>query len=119
MGLAGTAVVSKGCGRGKGAYTVPWRVRMESDPVKLGTMRLMGTFGVPSYISLGDQYMKKIRASSQLSSELAVPGSLGMRAVPFRPTAARCHRGRAPGAILTGFPCFACVLQHDYCGGGV
>ena len=45
--------------------------------MKLGTMRLMGTFGVPSYISLGDQYMKKIRASSQLSSELAVPGSLG------------------------------------------
>ena len=46
---------------------------MESDPVKLGTMRLMGTFSVPSYISLGDEYMKKIRALSYRSSELAVP----------------------------------------------
>ena len=35
---------------------------METDPVKLGTMKLMGTFGVPSYISFGDEYMKKIRA---------------------------------------------------------
>jgi hypothetical protein len=35
---------------------------MEQDPTKLGTMKLMGTFGVPSYISFGDEYMKKIRA---------------------------------------------------------
>jgi hypothetical protein len=34
---------------------------METDPTKLGTMKLMGTFGVPSYISFGDEYMKKIR----------------------------------------------------------
>ena len=27
-------------------------------------MKLMGTFGVPSYISFGDDYMKKIRAGS-------------------------------------------------------
>lgn len=38
------------------------RSRMESDPTKLGTMKLMGTFGVPSYISFGDEYMKKIPA---------------------------------------------------------
>ena len=38
---------------------------MESDPTKLGTMKLMGTFGVPSYISFGDEYMKKIRASAR------------------------------------------------------
>ena len=37
---------------------------MEQDPTKLGTMKLMGTFGVPSYISFGDDYMKKIRAGS-------------------------------------------------------
>ena len=36
--------------------------KMEQDPTKLGTMKLMGTFGVPSYISFGDEYMKKIRA---------------------------------------------------------
>ena len=36
---------------------------METDPTKLGTMKLMGTFGVPSYTSFGDEYMKKIGAA--------------------------------------------------------
>lgn len=46
---------------------------METDPVKLGTMKLMGTFGVPSYISFGDEYMKKIRKWGSL---IAILGGL-------------------------------------------
>ena len=47
---------------------------MEQDPTKLGTMKPMGTFGVPSYISFGDDYMKKIRACKWRGQALFASG---------------------------------------------
>jgi hypothetical protein len=34
----------------------------DKDPAKLGAIRLLGTFDIPSYTSIGDDYMKKIGA---------------------------------------------------------
>jgi len=46
---------------------------METDPTKLGTMKLMGTFGVPSYTSFGDEYMKKIGAAHRFLPSCSAP----------------------------------------------
>ncbi len=48
---------------GRVVFCTPCAAAMETDPTKLGTMKLMGTFGVPSYTSFGDEYMKKIGAA--------------------------------------------------------
>jgi len=48
---------------------------METDPTKLGTMKLMGTFGVPSYTSFGDEYMKKIGAAHRFRPSCSAPGA--------------------------------------------
>ena len=51
----------------------PAAAAMETDPTKLGTMKLMGTFGVPSYTSFGDEYMKKIGAAHRFRPSCSAP----------------------------------------------
>ena len=63
---------------------------------KLGTMKLMGTFGVPSYTSFGDEYMKKIGAAHRFRPSCSAPGGLSE-------TLAAAGRARAPLVRLTSW----------------
>ena len=54
-------------------FCTPCAAAMETDPTKLGTMKLMGTFGVPSYTSFGDEYMKKIGAAHRFRPSCSAP----------------------------------------------
>ena len=54
-------------------FCTPCAAAMETDPTKLGTMKLMGTFGVPSYTSFGDEYMKKIGAAHRFLPSCSAP----------------------------------------------
>ena len=55
------------------SFVPPCAAAMETDPTKLGTMKLMGTFGVPSYTSFGDEYMKKIGAAHRFRPSCSAP----------------------------------------------
>ena len=55
------------------SFVPPCGAAMETDPTKLGTMKLMGTFGVPSYTSFGDEYMKKIGAAHRFRPSCSAP----------------------------------------------
>ena len=66
---------------------------METDPTKLGTMKLMGTFGVPSYTSFGDEYMKKIGAAHRFRPSCSAPGGLSET---LAAAVRGCPRPRAP-----------------------
>ena len=70
-------------------FCTPFAAAMETDPTKLGTMKLMGTFGVPSYTSFGDEYMKKIGAAHRFLPSCSAPGGLSE-------TLAAAARARAP-----------------------
>ena len=58
---------------GRVVFCTPCAAAMETDPTKLGTMKLMGTFGVPSYTSFGDEYMKKIGAAPRFRPSCSAP----------------------------------------------
>ena len=58
---------------GRVVFCTPFAAAMETDPTKLGTMKLMGTFGVPSYTSFGDEYMKKIGAAHRFLPSCSAP----------------------------------------------
>ena len=69
-------VETKGSGEsaaGRVVFCTPCAAAMETDPTKLGTMKLMGTFGVPSYTSFGDEYMKKIGAAHRFRPSCSAP----------------------------------------------
>ena len=73
------------------SFVPPCGAAMETDPTKLGTMKLMGTFGVPSYTSFGDEYMKKIGAAHRFRPSCSAPGGLSETLA-----AAARARARAP-----------------------
>ena len=72
--IMGQSTERRLAGGGSGwSFVPPCGAAMETDPTKLGTMKLMGTFGVPSYTSFGDEYMKKIGAAHRFRPSCSAP----------------------------------------------